>query len=295
MNLQALCERGNTLSTGIASTLIAVRSLVRGLPLFVAARPKTPLRVLCIMAFDTLHILRTAKPLPLPTRRMLAALLDFGACANAALDHKDCCRDEWRLTLQLLDEAGIGSSVVDYLRRLSDLESRRPLPGGDYWQFQKVRRYREAVVRLSLGMVATTANGNQCLDEGIRATYCDADLKILFRIVMQCQIIDDVLDYSKDKSAGLPSFLTASQSLPQAFELTRLAALGYADDRDLPRTGAVFPLRSALRLVSTCTKLVLVLGRWRQRTDLGRQFTERVHGPQRPAAAGVDKSHSATP
>ncbi len=101
--------------------------------------------------------------------------------------------------------------------------------------------------------------GNQCLDEGIRATYCDADLNILFRIVMQCQIIDDVLDYSKDMSAGLPSFLTASKSLPQAFELTRLAALGYADDRDLPRTGDMFPLRSALFLVSACTKLVMVL------------------------------------
>ncbi len=95
-----------------------------------------------------------------------------------------------------------------------DLESSRPLPGGDHWQFQDVGLYREAVVRLSLGMVAATASGNRCLDEGIRATYCDADLKILFRIVMQCQIIDDVLDYSKDLSAGLPSFLTASEIAP---------------------------------------------------------------------------------
>jgi hypothetical protein len=139
------------------------------------------------------------------------------------------------------------------------------LPGGDDRQFRKVSLYREAVVRLSLGMVATTANGEGCLDEGIRATYCDADLKILFRIVMQCQIIDDVRDYAKDVSAGLPSFLTACRSLPQALELTRLAAIRYADDRDLPRTGDVFALRSALVLVSTCTKLVIVLGRWRQR------------------------------
>jgi hypothetical protein len=294
MSLQALCERWNALYARIASILIAVRSLVRGLPLFASARPKTPLRVLCIMAFDTLHMLRNAKPLPRPKLRMLAALLDFGACANAAFDNKDCCRYECRIPLQLLEEAGIRSSVADYLRRLRDLESRRPLPGGDFWRFQKVCRYREAVVRLSLGMVATTANGNQCLDEGIRATYCDAGLKILFRIVMQCQIIDDVLDYSKDKSAGLPSFLTASKSLPQAFELTRLAALGYADDRDLPRTGDVFPLRSALCLVSTCAKLVIVLGRWRQRTDLGQQITERVHGPRQLAADGVGKSHSST-
>ena len=244
------------------------------------------------MAFDTLHMLRNAKPLPMRKRRVLAALLDFGACANAGFDHKDFCRHECRETLQLLEEAGIRSSVVEYLRRLRDLESRRPLPGGDYRQFQEVGLYREAVVRLSLAVVAATANGNHCLDDAIRATYCDADLNILFRIVMQCQIIDDVLDYSKDMSAALPSFLTSSNSLPQAFELTRLAAVGYADERDLPRTGDVLPLRSALFLVSACTKLVIVLGRWRQRTRVGQRFTQRDYGPRLLAADGVDKSPS---
>ena len=261
MNFEAICERRTAIFAGISSILIAVRSFIRGLPLFVSCRPRTPLRVLCIMAFDTLHMLRQAKSLPMPKLRVLAALLDFGACANAAFDHKQCCRHECREALQLLEDAGIRSTLDEYLRTLGDLERRRPLPGGDYRQFQKVVLYREAVMRLSLGMAAATANVSQCLDDGIRATACDADLKILFRIAMQCQIIDDVLDYSQDLSAGLPSFLTASTSLPQAFELTRLAALGYADDRDLPRTPKVFPLRSALFLVSTCTKLVIVLGR----------------------------------
>ena len=260
MNFQAIHEQWNALFARISSSLIAVSSLVRGLPLFMSDRPKTPLRVLCIMAFDALHRFRSARPLPRQKIQMLAAFLDFAACANAVFDNKDCCRLEWHLTLQLLEEAGMRSSVVEYLRRLSDLESRRPLPGGDDWQFQKVRLYREAVVRLSLAMVATTANGNQCLDEGICATCRDADLNILFRIVMQCQIIDDVLDYSRDLSAELPGFLTACNSLPQALELTRLAALGYADDRDWPRTGELFPLRTALLLVSMCTRLVMILG-----------------------------------
>src|SRR5260370_33335451 len=108
-------------------------------------------------------------------------------------------------------------------------------------------------------MVAATANGNQFLDEGIRATCCDAGLNILFRIAMQCQIIDDVLVYSRDLSAGLPSFLTASKSLPQALELTRLAALRYPDDRDLPRTSAVFALQAELFLESPCAKLALLM------------------------------------
>ena len=287
-------ERRNALHARVSSILIAIGCLIGGLPLFISARPKTPLRVLCIMAFDMLHLLRRAKPLPTLKRRMLAALLDFGACANAAFDHKDCCRHECRRTLQLLEEAGIGSSVVEYSRRLGKLESRRPLPGGDDRNFRKVRSYREAVVRLSLGMMATTANGNQCLDEGIRATWRDADLNLLFRIAMQCQIIDDVLDYSKDMSSGLASFLTASKSFLRAIELTRLAALGYADDRDLPRTGDVFPLRSALFLVSTCTKLVIVLGRWIQRLHFGQQFAKRVDRSRRLAADGVGESASSS-
>jgi hypothetical protein len=196
--------------------------------------------------------------------KTLAAFLDFGACANTAFDNKDHCPHEWRITSRLLEDAGMGSSAREYLRRLTELETNRPLPGGDHWHFEKAVLYREEVVRLSLGMAAQTANAAPSLDEGIRATYYADDLHILFRIVMQCQIIDDVLDYAEDSSAGLPSFLTSSKSLSRGFERTRLASLGYAEGRDLARTAEVSPLRSALNLVSLCTKLVLGLTRWRE-------------------------------
>jgi hypothetical protein len=264
--VRAVYERRKELILGLASVLSAVKSLVRGLPLFLSARPRTPLRVLCIMAFDTLQRLRHAKPLSAAKLRLLAAFLDFGACANAALDGKEYCQRECRSTLQLLEEAGIRTSVVEYLRRLRELEGERPTPEGDERCFQQVTSYREAVVRLSLGMAAATADRNHCLEEGIRATYYEADLNILFRIVMQCQIIDDVLDYAMDRSAGLPTFLTACKPLSQAMELTRVAALDYADVRTLPRIGNVVALRSALFLVSACTKLTIVLSRRRRRT-----------------------------
>jgi hypothetical protein len=235
------------------------------------------------MAFDVLHRLRHARPLPSRKLRLLAALLDVGAWANAVFDDKERRRHECRDTMQALTEASIRSSVAEYLRRLGNLESRRPLPGGDYGRFREVALYREAVVRLSLGLVATAADCSDCLDEGIRATCRDADLDILFRISMQCQIIDDVLDYSRDMSAGLPSFLTASRSVQQAFELTRLAATGYADQHDLPRTAALFPLRAALFLVSICTTIIVVLGHWRQRTQVGQQFAAgRLRTSPRP-------------
>ena len=265
-------KRRNYRHDRMSSVLISIGSFLRGLPMFISDGPKTPLRVLCVMAIDTLHMLRNSKPLPAPKVKMLAALLDFGGCANAAFDNKAYCGKEFHTTLQRLDRAGIRSSLVEFLQRLRELERSRPLPGGDYRQFHAVRSYREAVVRLSLGMVATTALGYESLEDGIVATYSDDGLEILLRIVMQCQIIDDVLDYSRDSSAGLPSFLTASQSLPQSFNLTRLAALGYADDRNLTRSGDMFCLRLALIVVSTCTKWVIAVDRWSRRVHPYRGF-----------------------
>ena len=282
----------------ISSILVSVTSLLRGLPLFISARPRSPLRVLCIMAFDTLHTFRNSKRLPTSELRLLAVCLDFEACANAELDSKDFCRNEFRTTLRLLEDAGMTASVAEFSRRLSELERKRPSPGGDLLQFQRVRSYREAVVRLSLAMVAATAFGNQSIESGIQETHCDEEFNLLFRIAMQCQIIDDVLDYTKDASAGLPGFLTASASLPQAFELTRQAALGYADDRDLPRSAEAFSLRLVLAAVSDCTRLVIALGRWRQKSPRCGAYhaTDRLEGLPiacvEPTAIGFDRKES---
>ena len=247
----------------ISLTLTSLRSVRRCLPLFVSPRPRTPLRVLCVMAFDALYQHRCSTPLPVATHRVLAALLDFGACTNAIFDHKVYRQKELELTRRILDEAGLHSMVEEVLRRLSDLEARRPSPFGDDRQWQEARAYREAVARLWLGTVAATASGSRSLEDGIRATYADEVLELLFRIVMQCQIIDDVLDYSRDASAGLPSFLTASAALSDAIERTHQAACEYAHPRELPRSADVPPLRAALGLASICAKLLIRLRRWR--------------------------------
>ena len=246
----------------ISSTLISIRSVRRCLPLFVSDRPGTPLRVLCVMAFDALHQLRYSNPLPAATHRVLAALLDFGACTNAIFDDKEYSRQELELTRQILDEAGLHSIVEAMLRQLSDLEGRRPSPFGDDRRFHDVRSYREAVVRLWLGTIAATAAGSRGLEPGRLATHGGDVPEILFRLVMQCQIIDDVLDYSRDASAGLPSFLTASASLPEAIEQTHQASREYAHHRDVPRSDDVFPLRTALGAASICARLLILLRRW---------------------------------
>jgi hypothetical protein len=74
---------------------------------------------------------------------------------------------------------------------------------------------------------------------------------------MQCQIIDDVLDYSRDASAGLPTFLTASASLSEAIERTHQAAGEYARGRTVSRSDEVLPLRAVLGIASICARLMI--------------------------------------
>lgn len=246
------------------ASLVSIACFLRGLPLFFGATPKTPLRVLCLIAFDIIHVLRTSQPLPHDRVMVLATVLDVGACTNAALDHKEFCPQEYRATRQRIEDAGVASSVDEYLRQLRDLERRRPSPGGDRGRFDEVRSYRETVARLSLGAVAAMALGGESIEDGIRAIHCDRDLATLFRVVMLCQIIDDVLDYAEDLPAGLPSFLTAAASLPQGLAWTADAARSYTTCPEWARSPRLFPLRLALLTVSIFTDLLLRASRWQQ-------------------------------
>jgi hypothetical protein len=227
----------------IQSLWIAGASVLRCLPLLFAERPRTPLRVLCLMAFDTLCRLRTTRKLPYERLKLLAALMEFGASANAVLDGKAASSSELRATQKLLEEAGGGSLADEYWRRLQQMEQARPRPGSQPLPFPTARVYREEIAELSLGVLAAAALDFKSLDEGLLAIRTQSDLAMLFRIVMQCQVIDDVVDFSKDVAAGLPSFLTVAESLPLAFHLTDKASRRYANGTYLDQ-----PERASVRL-----------------------------------------------
>lgn len=232
----------------IRSSLIALTSFLRALPLFFRASPRTPLRVLAIVALDTVHVFRNAKPLTRKQTQDLGLLLDFLACTNAALDDKDFRVAEYQTLGDRLDKAGLQELAGEYLIRIRNLEGRRPQPGGDRRRFDEVRLYRESVVRLSLGTVAAVALYAGDLDKAIESTDCDGDLATLTRLALLCQIIDDVMDYTEDVSAGLPSFLTATASLPEALGLTAEATRSYAPNLEGRSSSVEFPLRVAPRL-----------------------------------------------
>lgn len=265
----AECE-GSARGGPIRASVVSVACFLRGLPLFFSVEPRTPLRVLGIIAFDTLHVLRRSQYLPRKRIRELAMFLDFQGCANAVLDHKELCEAEYHAVRQQLEATGLGPCIEEYLGRLRELESRRPSIGGDQRRFDEVRSYREAVARLSITTAAAIALNAEYLD--IRSGHGDGDVETLFRILVLCQIIDDVVDYRKDRSAGLPSFLTASASLPQALELTARATGSYAVSRDRSSANAVFPLRMALHVFMAVTKLVVCVADRRHRHT--RQFAQ---------------------
>lgn len=259
--------RGRTYRHGaIEASLVSAACFLRGVPLFLRAVPRTPLRVLGIVALDTLYVLRHSQPLPRPKIQALALFLDFQGCANATWDRKVPCESESRAIRHQLDRSGLRPYVEEYLRRLQQLESRRPSIGGDRRRFDEVRIYREEVARLSIATAAAIALNPPCRSDDIRAASGDGDIDILFRVLMQCQIIDDVLDYREDRCAGLPSFMTASASLTDALEWTATASRGYGS---VHWSGhRVFPLRVALAIITAATRLIVRLAdRWHIRIN----------------------------
>lgn len=255
------------MSKALREIVVSAWCLVRRLPLFFRATPRTPLRVLGIVAFDTLHVLRTSRPLSRQKVEELAAFLDFEGCANAEWDNKDLCETECRAIRQRLEDAGLGACIEKYRQTLRSLEGTRPSPGGDHHRFEEVRRYREHVAHLSLSTAAGIAllppNGD------------DDDVETLCRILMQCQIIDDVLDYSEDAAAGLPSFLTASESRADAVVWTGQAATSYAILSASQKRSTLFPFRVALWVFTLAAKGV---------THISPRAHQAVktHAPQRP-------------
>ena len=241
----------------LRACLAAIQSLLSHLPLFFAAHPRTPLRVLGIVALDMLHVLRYGRGLPHTRTDALALFLDLEGCANAAWDRKGVCLEEWRAIRQRLDDAGLGPSVHDYLGRLQALESTRPSAGGDGPRFAQVRTYRESVARLSITTAAEIALSQDDRGMVLDPTHSDADLDTLYRILMQCQIIDDIFDYADDLSAGLPSFLTASTSPSQSLASAAAAARSYGGAHGRSSSSSVLPLRTTLWLFTALTTFLV--------------------------------------
>jgi hypothetical protein len=255
----------------MSDTLVAVRSALRALPLFVARAPRTPLRVLCVIALDVVHRQRHRAPMSRRNVGDLSAFLDFAACVNAEWDRKALRRADYAVLRTRFERSEKCAIVDDYLARIADLEGLRPGIGGSARHFEQVRSYREAVATVSLAAAAAIALDSKSVDAETRAIGPGGDLEGLLRIVMQCQIVDDVLDYAEDRLRGLPSFLTATASLTQALALTSDAARGYGagrrDDKAVPIRAALSVATAAATLLVRIAQLMPVRGLTSRRLD----------------------------
>jgi hypothetical protein len=262
--------RASALIEALTLIPVAVRSFWCGATIYMSGRAGTPLRGLCIAAFDFLHRNRHAAPLDPQSREALAALIALGALANRLLDGKvgDCgpavSKELWA-TLHVLKATQHRVLVQSYLKSIGTLERGRPAADNTPQGFASVVAYREDVIRLSLGAVAGIAGFSADLPAGIRATHNDDALNALYRIVMQCQIIDDVFDYRQDRAAGLPTFLSAHDDVTRALSEVRRAVKHYSDGRFSVQSGEMLLLSVSLAMTTRVARIVVAFGglRWR--------------------------------
>jgi len=167
-------------------------------PLLFASRPKTPLRVLCIAAFE---FLARWNGETLGRRRRLAMALacDLGSLCDDYYDHRELDKGEYRSLHGMLRQVAPKGGARRYIRELREAERRRPiLSSGTPGVVNAVAAYRAKVLSVSL----------RWLHEISGLTAEAVKLHVLLSLVGLIQLADDVVDWKDDHAALRPSYVT---------------------------------------------------------------------------------------
>lgn len=168
-------------------------------PLLFAKRPKTPLRVFCIAAFEFLARLG-GDSLGKRRRLAMAHACDFGSLCDEHYDHRRLDTSEYRSLRGELRRIAPEAATSRYIRELRQAERGRPiLRAGDPGVANAVITYRTCVLDLSLRWMQEIS--------GLRVEAVTFD--VLLSLVGLMQIADDVLDWKDDQAAQCPSYVTA--------------------------------------------------------------------------------------
>ena len=232
---------------GIPSALAAVAVNVRW---FAARRPGTPLRVLSLIAIDT--ALRSRGIIITPDRRQaVIEVMELGALLNDRFDGDAHDLHALRASVAWFARSAHREVIRSYVKRLRRLERTRPDPAQG---MTAGIHYREGVNHVSLAVLWALARGRSLAAAEMEIVR-EADLCLLFQIVMQTQLIDDVLDVRQDRRRGLPSF--ASGPEVTAASLVEMVSV-YADPTPVG-LNRNFCLRVALKIVATGTRALLAI------------------------------------
>ncbi len=232
---------------GIPSALVAIAANVR---LFAARQPGTPLRVLSLIAIDT--ALRSRGIIITPDRRQaVIEAMELGAQLNDRFDGDAHNPQALRARVVWFARSAHREVIRCYVKRLRRLERTRPDPDQGA---PAVTHYRESVNRVSLAVLWALARGKGMAIAEMEIER-EADLRLLFQIVMQTQLIDDVLDVRQDRRRGLPSYANGPEVTVAS--LCGLVA-AYSDPRPI-RLNRNFCLRVALKVVAAGTRALIAI------------------------------------
>jgi hypothetical protein len=239
-------QAGKSAGHGWLGIPAAVVAFVANLRFLSSRQPGTPLRMLSLIAITA--ALRSRGIVLGPDRRQaVIEAMELGALLNDRFDGDAYDPEELRVRLTGFTRSEHRDVVRSYVKRLCRLERSRPDPADSS---TAVRRYRENVNRVSLATLWALGCA-RTLGIAELEIERETDLRLLFQIVMQAQVIDDVLDVSEDRRRGLPSFATEGASLRETVSI-------YADGETL-RFDRNFCLRVALRTITAGARLVVAI------------------------------------
>lgn len=168
-------------------------------PLLLATRPKTPLRVFCIAAFEFLARLR-GDTLGKRRRLAMAQACDFGALCDDYYDHGRLDASQYRSLRAELRRIAPEAATSRYIRQLRQAERGRPtLSASCPGIANAIVAYRTSVLDLSL----------RWMEEISGLNVEEVKFRVLLDLVGLMQIADDVLDWKDDRATGCPSYVTA--------------------------------------------------------------------------------------
>jgi hypothetical protein len=170
----------------------------------ITCRPETPLRACALIAIET--ILRgRGRLLKSESRQTLIAAMELGALLNDRLDGDPYEINALRAAAARFSKSEHREIIRSYIAGLRCFEHERP---DCQDEITTIALYRERVNHISLAMLWAIAS-NTSFESARDEILHSSDLNLLFRMVMQCQLIDDAMDLRKDLLKNLPSFATA--------------------------------------------------------------------------------------
>jgi hypothetical protein len=178
---------------------MAAASLLTCMPMLLTRRPQTPLRVLCISAFEYLARSKGGK-LDRTARIALGDACDFGALRNDFYDQRELNRGFYRELRCRLRRIAPRAATLRYIRDLRQAERDRPACGPDgFSEPRAVVEYRTRVLKVSLLWLQAIS----------RRSLEPRFFQAVVALVGLVQLVDDLLDWKDDWACRRPTYVTA--------------------------------------------------------------------------------------